>query len=358
MMIYMKKVLMFQDYFYTGGIEKVIIDIKKNINNNYKIDILSFINRSNNNIKSLLNKNYRNFFIRNILGIFKLNNYLKNYKYDIIHIHCYNSFGLIYAYIAYKYNKNIILHAHNSNIDKDFLYIKHIINNIIKQLFKSSKYTYIAVSEECNKFCYNNKNCIIIPNGIDYDKYKFNYEERIKYRKLFNIKDDEIVIGHIGRFEYQKNHEFIIDIFNEINKKNNNYKLILIGDGSLKEKIKCKIYKLRLENKVIILDNRNDINKLINMFDIYLFPSRYEGFGLTVVENEINGKYVYASNNIPLETKISNRINYISLDKNSNYWANEILNKKEINLKLDNQLDIKYFINNIEEIYRGFDEKN
>ena len=348
----MKKTLIFVDYFYIGGIEKVIKDIKDNLNILYDIDILSFVNKSNYDVKSLLNNNYRNFIIRNILGIFKFRKYLKNNKYDIIHIHCYNAFGLLYAKIAYKYNKNIILHAHNSNIDKDVLYIKHIINYIIKLLFKSNEYKYISVSEECNKFCFNNKNCIIIPNGMDYNKYKFDNEKRIKYRKLFNIKDNEIVIGHIGRFEYQKNHEFIIDLFNKINNINNNYKLILIGEGRLKDKIKCKINKLNLDNKVIILDNRNDVNKLINMFDIYIHPSIYEGFGLTIVENEINGKYVFVSNVVDKNAKISNRIKYIDLD--INLWVNEIINKKDIELKLDNKLDIKYFINKIDKLY----EKN
>ena len=352
----MKKILMFNDYFYTGGIEKVILDIKNNLNNNYKIDILSFVNKSNYNIKSLLYKNYRNFFIRNILGIFKLKNYFKYNQYDIIHIHCYNSFGLIYAYIAYKYNKSIIIHAHNSNIDKDFFYIKHIINNIVKLLFKSSKYKYLAVSKESSKFCFNNVNSIIIPNGIDYNKYNFNYKNRIKYRKLFNIKDEETVIGHIGRFEYQKNHEFIIDLFNKINNINNNYKLILIGEGSLKEKIICKINKLNLDKNVIILDNRSDIDKLINMIDIYIHPSIYEGFGLTIIENEINGKYVYVSSIVDKNTKISNRIKYINLD--INLWVKEIINKKDIELKLDYKLDIKHFINKIDSIYRGFDDKN
>ena len=352
----MKKILLFQDYFYTGGIEKVILDIKNNLNNNYKIDILSFVNRSNYNVKPLLNKNYRNFFIRNILGILKLKKYFKYNQYDIIHINCYNSFGLIYAKIFYKYNKNIILHAHNSNIDKDILYIKHIINNIIKFIFKSNKYKYIAVSKESSKFCFNKVNSIIIPNGIDYNKYQFNHKDRIKYRKLFNIKDKEIVIGHIGRFEYQKNHEFIIDLFNKINNINNNYKLILIGEGSLKEKIICKINKLNLDKNVIILDNRSDLDKLINMFDIYIHPSIYEGFGLTIVENEINGKYVFVSNVVDRNTKISNRIKYLDLD--INLWFNEIINKKNIELKLDNKLDIKYFIDTIDSIYRGFDEKN
>ena len=348
------RVLIFQDYFYIGGIEKIIMDIKNNLDKRYDIDILSMVNKSNNNIIRLLAKDYDNFFIRNIKGIFKFKKYIKNNKCDIIHINCYNSFGLIYGYIAYKYNKNIIIHGHNCNIDNDYLYIKRIINYIIKLLFRSNKYKYIAVNDETNKFCFNNNNnCIIIPNGIDYDKYRFNNKERIKYRKLFNIKDNEIVIGSVGRFTYQKNYSFIIDIFKEICNIKDNYRLILIGEGTLKKSIIDKVRKYGIENKVLFLSNRDDINKFINMFDIYLSPSVYEGFGLSIVENEINGKYVFVSDRVIKEVNISNRIKYISLNKDSKYWCNKIINKKDIKLVIDNGLDIKYFIKNIESVYQG-----
>ena len=354
------KILMFQDYFYKGGIEKVILDIKEYIGSDYTIDILSMVNKSNERIISLLDKDYQKLFKRSLKGLKKYNNYLKNNKdnYDIIHIHCYNAFGLIYAFIARKYFKNIIIHAHNSDIDRDFLYVKHMVNNIIKIIFRNKKYLYLAVSEECNKFCFNVDNCIIIPNGIDYNKYYFNLNERIKYRKMFNINDKEIVIGHIGRFNEQKNHEFIIEVFNEINRIKDNYKLILIGEGVLRKKIENKIKELKLESKVIVLNNRNDIPKLINMFDIFLFPSIYEGFGLTVVENEVNGKYVFVSDRVPKSVKISNRIKFLSLHIGTSKWANEIINLKENNLKLDNRLDIKEYLNKLEKIYGSFNEKD
>ena len=347
----MKKILMFQDYYYVGGIEKIIKYLKDNLNNNYKINILSFVNKTNNKIISLLNKDYRNFFIRNILGIFKLKKYLKNNQYDIIHIHSYNSFGLIYAYISKKYIKKIIIHAHNSNIDKDYLYIKHFINYIIKLLFYNKSYTYISVSEECSKFCFGNKKSIILPNMIDYSKYLFNNKERDYYRNLFSINKKDIIIGHIGRFEHQKNHDFIIDIFNDIIKINNNYKLILIGEGSLKNKIKHKVKKLNLESNIIFLDYRNDISKLINMFDIYLFPSLYEGFGITVLEAEINSKYVFVSDKISKSLKISNRIKYLSLNKSSLEWSKEIINLRKNKIKLNNNLDIANYIIKIKNIY-------
>jgi len=354
------KILMFQDYFNKGGIEKVILDIKEFINNNYNIDILSMVNISNEKIISLLDKDYQKPFMRNLKGLKKYKKFLKNNRdnYDIIHIHCYNAFGLIYAFIAKKYCKKIIVHAHSNNINEDFLFIKHLINNIIKFLFRDKKNLYIAVSEECNKFCFNVDNCIIIPNGIDYNKYYFNFNERSKYRRKFSINDKEIVIGHIGRFDKQKNHGFIIEIFYEISRIKDNYKLILIGEGKLRKIIENKIKELKLESKVIVLNNRNDISKLINMFDIFLFPSIYEGFGLTVVENEVNGRDVFVSDKIPKSVNISNRIKFLSLSKSAREWANEIINLHNKELLLDNRLDMPNYLEDIENIYRGLNEKN
>ena len=343
---------MFQDYFYYGGIEKIILDIKNNIKNDYKIDILSLVNKSNEKITNLLDKDYRKFFKRTFLGIFKYKKYLKNNSYDIIHIHSYNAFGLVYAKIASKYCKSVIIHAHNDNFNSDILYIRHTINNIIRLLFYRKKYTYIAVSDESNKFCFNSPNAIIIPNAIDYKLYSPNNSERKKYRNEFNIKDNEIVIGHIGRFEKQKNHDFIIDIFDEICKTRDNYRLVLIGDGILLKKIKDKVNQLKIDSKVIFLSNRDDIPKLINMFDIYLFPSLYEGFGITAVENEVNGKYVFISSNLSKDIIISNKIFCLSLNDSKTIWANEIINvKTNDTLSLKNDLNMEKYIKNIERVY-------
>lgn len=348
----MKKILMFQDYFNNGGIEKIILDISSNINKYYKVDILSMVNRSDKDIISLLDKDYKKLYKRCLLGLLKYKRYLKTTQYDVIHIHCYNAFGLVYAHIAKKYCKRILLHAHNSDIDSDFLYIKHTINNILKILFKSKKYTYLAVSDECNKFCFNSKNVIILPNAVDYNKYYFNENKRKDYRKKYGYKNNEIVIGHVGRFNSQKNHEFIIDIFNEICKKSNKYRLFLVGDGILKDKIIKRINMYNLDSKVTMLTKSDDIPNLINMFDIFLFPSIYEGFGIVVVENQVNGKYVFVSDRVPDSVKISSRITTLSLSNDATYWADKLLNIEEKPLCLDKELDLDAYIKKIIDIYQ------
>jgi len=346
----MKKVCIFLDYYGYGGIEKVINDIYYNFNDKYEIDLLSFCSINNSDkVIHLLNKEYKNFFIRNILGIFKIKRHFKNKKYDIIHINCYNSFGYIYAFLFKKYCKKIIIHGHNSSIDKDSLNVKRFINFMIKKIFKSNCIT-ITPSDDVNDFCFENKNNILLPNGIDYKKYYFNNNYRNYYRKMFNIKDNEIVIGMIGRFEKQKNYEFAIEIFKKLTLINNNYKLVLIGTGSLLNKIKEQVRAYDIDKKVLFLSNRSDLNELINMFDIYIQPSLYEGFGLSIVENEINGKYVFVSNNISKSVKISNRIKYLPLD--IDLWINEIINLKENNFKLSNELELNNFLKELDKIYR------
>lgn len=342
----MKKICIFLDYYNVGGIEKVINDIYYNLKDKYIIDIITF--SSPFNINKLLKRDYKNFFIRNIIGLFKYNKYLKNNNYDIIHINCYNSFGFIYAFFAKKYINKIIIHAHNSNVDKDIFYIKRLINNIIKKLFYNNKYILISLSDSVSNFCFGTSDIILLPNGVDYNKYYFNLEDRKYYRNLFSINDNEIVIGAIGRFEKQKNYSFIIDILKELD---SNYKLILIGNGSLLNKINKKIKSYNLTNRVIILNYRDDINRLINMFDIYIQPSLYEGFGLSIVENEINGKLVLVSNNIDKIIKISNKIYFLPLD--IKLWINKIKNFSETKLILNNKLDLSIFINKIDSIYES-----
>ena len=251
--------------------------------------------------------------------------YTTNLKddYDIIHINCYNAFGLIYGKILKRYTKKIIIHAHNSELNKDILYIKKMINYIIKLFFRDKKFTYIAVSKSSSLFCFGNTNSLLIPNGVNYKDYIYKEDEKIKYRKKYNIDSKKIVIENIGRMEAQKNQFFLIDIFNELLKLNDNYFLVLVGEGKLYKKIKNKINKLSLNEKVLIFKYRNDINKFINMFDIYLFPSLFEGFGITLIENQINNKIVFTSLGITNEIKISNNIYFLPLNKSSKFWADK-----------------------------------
>ena len=347
----MKKVLVFLDYFYNGGIEHGIINVCNRLNNKYDFKILSFVNKSDNKkVISLLNKNRRSFMIRNIIGIKELKKYMKDNSFDIIHIHCYNAFGLVYAKILKKYCNNIIIHAHNSGVDNDPLFIKRIINKFIK-VFYSKNYKLISTDEYASKFCFGIKSKII-RNGVDFDKYKYNEYQRNKYKKQFKL-NNKIVIGNIGRFEKQKNHIFLIKVFNELVKLNNNYHLVLIGTGKYLKKVNKIISKLNLNNNITILSNREDIPNLINMFDIYICPSLYEGFPNTCLEAQANDKITFISDTFDKDIVISNNTHIISLNKDAKYWAS-IIDKTK---KKDGIIKKEYTVDNFaDQIQKKYEE--
>ena len=211
---------------------------------------------------------------------------------------------------------------------------------------------YFACSEIAGKWLFG-KNIVksskfkIIHNAVDYEKFKYNEEERNKIRDDLKIANNDIVIGHVGRFTNQKNHEFLIDVFYEMHKINKHYKLLLIGTGILEENIKAKVEKLKLSEYVIFLGFKNDVYRYMNAMDIFAFPSLYEGLGLGLVEAQANGIPCFATKDtIPSEVKINNNFEFIELDIEK--WKEKILKTNVV--RIDSKKNIKeanYFIEDV-----------
>ena len=170
-------------------------------------------------------------------------------------------------------------------------------------------------------------NIVHINNAIDCNKYRYSEEIRKQYREKMNLEDN-LVFGHIGRFHFQKNQMFLLEIFNEIHKIKPDSKLILIGDGEDKEKILNKINQLKLERSIELLGVRGDVEKIIQAMDAIIFPSLFEGLSLVLVEAQANGISIFASDTISKETKIGDNINFISLEATAKEWAETILKDK------------------------------
>ena len=166
----------------------------------------------------------------------------------------------------------------------------------------------------------------IINNAIDLDKFKYSEKLRKEKRKELGIKDDTLVIGHIGRFVTQKNHTFLIDIFNELHKENKDSLLMLVGQGPLQYEIKEKVKSLGLENSVLFLGQRDDVNRLYQAMDVFCLPSLYEGLPVVGVEAQANGLLCILSDEMTKETKVLNSTVFLSLNKTASEWANSILN--------------------------------
>ena len=296
---------------------------------------------------------------KNILkSILKLKKIIKDYEIDIVHAHTYyNSMFAVWA--AYKCNvKKIITHSHNTFSEPKPSGLKKIYFLIAKYIINKYSNFFLACGKEAGDALFYKKNkYLIYYNGIELEKFVYDGNIRNEKRKELNIKEDEIIIGHVGRFEKVKNHEFILKIFLEFLKLNSNAKLILIGDGTLKEKVIQKSYESGINNKVIILGKREDVNLLYSAMDIFVFPSLFEGLPLTLIEAQTNGLPIIASNTIDANVNITHEIEFISLKSDASKWAMEICKKigkryNYIGSIKKSEYNMKENVFKLEEIYK------
>lgn len=252
--------------------------------------------------------------------------------------------------------QNFIVHCHATQYSDRPL--PAIRNCILCLPIHFMKCTRIACSKEAGEFLYGKNmldsgKVIILSNAIDCKKYEFDSQQRNLNRKQLEISNQTIVIGHVGRFVQQKNHEWLLDVFKECCLKSSNLRLLCIGDGVLLEKMKEKAAKLKIEDKVVFMGRRDDVEQLLNAMDIFVLPSHFEGFPVSLVEAYCNGLPCIISDTIADELD-GEGISRISLNEPIEKWKNEIFNqigkRREI-LRLPVEFDINNQARRLENIY-------
>jgi len=173
---------------------------------------------------------------------------------------------------------------------------------------------------------YNSGKVRLIQNAIDIQHFSFNQDIRDRIRKELGLVN-KFVVGHVGRFVYQKNHEYLLDIFSDIHRHNQNSVLLLIGDGPLKSQIEQKVARLDLGKFVHFLGVRKDVPNLMQAMDIFIFPSNYEGLGMVAIEAQAAGLPTIVSEEIPIQVKITNLLSYCHLSQSSGEWAEAALSR-------------------------------
>ena len=227
-----------------------------------------------------------------------------------------------------------IMHSHNSGFEQKIGLIKKIIISINRKLLKWGASDYFACSQLAGKWMFGKQTPFrVIPNAIECNKFKFNPSIRADVRKALQI-EGKFVVGHVGRFTYQKNHAFLIQIFREIHKINSQSVLLLIGDAvgdmSYYESAKKQIEKEGLTDCVKFLGMRDDVPQLMQAMDCFLLPSRFEGLPVVGIEAQAAGLACFFSDTITREVGITELAEFISLNKSIQHWANIINKKKHI----------------------------
>ena len=251
-------------------------------------------------------------------------NYFKALKklckgYDVIHVHANSATSVIELMAAKRAGvPKRIHHNHTSKTQYP------ILNKILHPLFIHLYTDAIACSDAAGEWLFGKGKYIVLPNAIDVDKYKYNEQARTKIRDEFNIKDNEFVVGHIGKFMDAKNHEFLIKVFVEYHSDHPQSKLMLVGDGPWRSRIESWVKESGCEDSIILTGLRSDIHSIVQAFDIFVFPSIYEGLPLTTLEAQASGLPCLISSNVTKVVDVGFDVLMKDLGDGIKNWASTI----------------------------------
>ncbi len=332
-----KKVLIKFQTIRNGGAEKIAFGFLDNIESTrLDFSIYSDTLPESSILKTQLKKyedrifypltNSKNKILRKLNAYCCFSEYCKKNKFDIVHIHLYNPEDNIYSFIA-KFSgiKRVILHSHTTDIKFNRLNgIRRLLFGIYRRIAASCGTDLLACSREASVFMFGNKESRIIRNGIVSENFIPDALLRDKVRKELNLSG-KFVIGHIGRFIYQKNHNFLIDIFHKVSCNNPDAVLLLVGDGELREEMRDKVSSLGLSDNVVFLDPTDAVAELYQAMDCFVFPSNFEGLGIVAVEAQAAGLRTICADTVPEDAAVTDLFEYMSLGDSAELWAERIL---------------------------------
>lgn len=212
-----------------------------------------------------------------------------------------------------------IMHGHHVRCEHTRLHklLRPLMNRLVTHRF--------ACSKEAGAFLFGKKDCTVILNAFTLEKFREDPQLREKYRKEYGITE-KTVIGHVGLFNNMKNQAFLVDILACYKKHNPNAVLVLIGEGELRQSVQEKVSQKGLADSVLFLGARDNVNELLNMFDYFVFPSFFEGFGIAPVEAQANGLPTLASKGrLPANVQINNSFKFVALEDGAEKWCDELI---------------------------------
>lgn len=301
----------------------------------------------------------------------KLPQYLRALKkifnendYQIVHSHI-NALSVFPLYVAKKSGIPVrIAHSHSTASKGE--YKKNIVKNALRPFSRLYPTHFFAPTVHAGEWLFGKKiasshQLIILNNAIDTDRFNLDSNIREKMRSQYEYSDSDFVIGTVGRFVWQKNHEFLLKVFKKTNELLPQTKLVLVGEGPLKNELELLANELGISNSVKFIKNSEKIEDMYQMFDYFVFPSNYEGLGIVAIESQIMGLPTLCSQNVPQEVGLTDLCDFLELDAGATQWA-EYLRNSIVNLKEDsrnsrkkeiqlNNYDIRYEAGKLANMY-------
>lgn len=313
-----------------GGSQTFVMELYRKIDRNkIQFDFITFPNEKNGYYKEIIDLggkiyespqyNGKNHFV--FIKWWK--NFFKKHKeYKILHGHI-RSVSSLYIPIAKKAGLCTIIHSHSTSNGKGF---QALIKDMMQYPVRYQADYLFACSEKAGKWLFGNKKFLVIPNAIDSKRFAYNEDIRSQIRKELDI-ENKYVIGTVGRLTEPKNHKFLIKVFARIYKENQNSILLIIGNGELKEDLKKQAKKLSIDNSVVFLGEKDNIQDYYQAMDCFALPSLWEGLGIVGIEAQCSGLLCIISDKVPsnIDMKID-LVKFIGLD-NIELWVKELQGK-------------------------------
>ncbi len=300
---------------------------------------------------------------KNLYETFRI---LKNNKskYDIIYFNhslLYFIFPFLFAHLlGYK---KILSHAHSAGPSNPPQNLRYGLHNFNKRIVVKYSDYLLTCSNEATRWGLGDskkfdKKVQLIPNGINVEKFRFKIDTRSQYRNYYNLDKETIVLGTVGRLSEEKNHKFLIDIFEKFLLLNPDSKLFIVGDGPEKDRLFEIISEKKLTESVKLFGSRSDISEFLHMFDVFILPSHYEGLGISLIEAQASGLLCFASKDkVPESVNLTGNVIYLDLDCLSpNEWAKEIDQSLKKFNRTDKSEDIYSAGYDIESVTNEFEE--
>ena len=356
----MKRLLCVLSNMNAGGAETFLMKLYRNLDREkYQMDFCINVVEKNfyeEEIISLGGKIYRiPSKSENVKGFKKaLTNIIKENKYDYVLRITSTAMGFMDLKIAKKAGAKICAARSSNSSDGSFIqYIVHRIGRLLYSKYVDVKFapSDLAAAYTFGKKNYRSGKVSILHNGIDLDVFKLYPDADSFVRTEFKIPDDAVIFGHVGRFNTQKNHTFLLDIFSEIKKKESKAVLLLVGCGNLENDIKSKAASLGILDSIYFAGVRSDVPRIMSGMKVFIFPSFYEGMPNTVIEAQSTGLPCIIADTITKEANITGLVEYLPLSLSAKNWAEKAISKVEIERKntKDDFIEYGYDIQSVTE---------
>lgn len=254
---------------------------------------------------------------------------LSTKEYRVFHIHCSTGFGLVHAAVARWAGVPVVVtHIHNSSFSGGHIFLRKACHLLCKLLFSHAPTDRVACSAAAAGFLYSkriveNGQYMLLKNGIDCDRFRFRQDVRDRLRKELNW-NDKVILLNVGRLEDQKNQRFLMDVFKRLSEESDDYRLLIVGRGALRDELIRHAQELGISSKLCMVDYSDRIEDYYFAADAFVFPSIEEGLGIAAIEAQASGLPVIASDGVPREASVTDRMTFVPLADSAETWAKAV----------------------------------